>query len=89
MAKPGSIKKLLTSSAKVATLVCVGVAETACNLIVAPAEDTGPVDSSVGTDAPSSDAPSSDTPSSDAPSSDAASDAPSSDAGSKADAGPP
>jgi hypothetical protein len=32
MAKPGSPRALLTSTARMATLVCVGAAETACNI---------------------------------------------------------
>jgi hypothetical protein len=38
MAKPTNPRKLLGSTARLATLVAVGVAETACNLQVVPHE---------------------------------------------------
>lgn len=36
MSKPSRVRKLLSSSAKVATLVVLGAAETACNLQIQP-----------------------------------------------------
>lgn len=51
MSKPSRVRKLLSSSAKVATLVVMGAAETACNLQVTPVDadyvpptDAGPPD---------------------------------------------
>ena len=59
--KPTRPRSLLKRTLGLATLVCVGVAETACNLQVAPRTDTGPrtVDSGApdaGTDASNHDA---------------------------------
>jgi len=66
--KPASPRKLLTRTARLATLVVVGVAETACNLQLGPPHDAalrGDAGSDAGTDA-GSDAGSDASPSTDA-----------------------
>ncbi len=51
MAKPRNARRLLTSSVRVATLVCLGVAETACNLQISARVDSGPRPDAGATDA--------------------------------------
>lgn len=45
MSTPRPPRKLLRATVKVAALVVLGAAETACNLQVVPRADTGPRDS--------------------------------------------